>query len=88
MRTVRMTNSDLPEQTIEVPESAVPIHMASGWTATTEGNPFDAAANASGGVSVDTTTNAGPEAYAAAAGDAPTGDAAASGPDRSRRKSS
>jgi hypothetical protein len=29
----RMTHPDLPDTVIEVPESAVPIHAASGWVA-------------------------------------------------------
>lgn len=68
MQTVTMTHPDLPDP-IQVPESAVPIHMASGWV--TERKPADAlgsAAAATGPVSDETVPPAGADALAAAAG--------------------
>lgn len=47
MSTVRMTHPDLPDQPIEVPESAVPIHRRSGWrTAEDDGTSEPVAAPA------------------------------------------
>jgi len=65
-----MTHPVPDVQDFDAPESAVPIHMASGWVPGTKGDPFIAAAEASGPVEPSETIPVGAQAHAVAAGDA------------------
>lgn len=68
MRTVTMTHPDIPGE-IRVPETAVPIHMASGWvTEQTTTVALKTAASATGPVADEKHPPTGTEAHAAAAG--------------------